>query len=59
MKFNVIYALGDKCHITGNEIINHTVMTDEEYKIFRDRRDVLITNVWKYTEGEDISDHFA
>lgn len=59
MKFNVIYAIGNKSHITGNEEIHHAVVTKEELKEMENRHDIILANTWRYVEGEDISDHFA
>lgn len=52
MKLNVIYAVGDRHHITGNEPVYQTVMTDEEFQKFRYRRDIIEMNTWKYEDAE-------
>lgn len=52
MKLNVIYAIGDRYHITGNEPVYQTVMDYEEYKEWRNRRDIIEMNTWKYEDAE-------
>ena len=52
MKLNVIYAIGNKCHITGNEPVYQTVMTNEEYQEFRNRPNIIEMNTWKYEDAE-------
>lgn len=50
MKLNVMYAVGNHYHITGNEPVYHTVMTNEEFQEFRNRPEIIELNTWKYEE---------
>lgn len=50
MKFNVLYAIGNKSHITGNEEIKHAIVTKEELKELENRQDVIMANVWRVEE---------
>lgn len=46
-KITVIYAVGDRYHITGNEEVFQITMDYEEYKIWRNRREIIEMNSWK------------
>ena len=46
-KIAVIYAVGDRHHITGNEPVYQIVMDYEEYKVWRKCREIIEMNTWK------------
>lgn len=48
MKFKVIFAYGNRSHISGNETVHSVVMTKEEFEIFSERSDVILCSVCKW-----------
>ena len=47
MKLHVVYAVGNRYHITGNEEVFTAIMEKEEFEIFRDRKDIIVMNTKK------------
>ena len=47
MMLSVVYAVGNRYHITGNEEVFQTVMSKEDFEIFRNRKDIIVMNTKK------------